>query len=75
MNKSEMYEKKVRFVRKEINRRVLDNMPDRRRFYEKPADVRRLVERARRDIGYSAKTVDYDILTALKKACEVSRGT
>ena len=56
--------KKQRFVRKERNARILKTIgfgPMR----TQPDYVRKMILRAREEIGYSPKTVDCDILSAL----------
>lgn len=56
--------KKKRFVRKERNARILKTVgfgPMRLQ----PDYVRKMIQRAREEIGYSDKTVDCDILAAL----------
>ena len=71
MSRLKMCEKKMEFVRKPQNYRIL------KRIHEKvrstvddqggwlTPEIERLIERARREIGYSAKTVKIDIINAL----------
>jgi len=59
--------KRIVFVRRKLNKRILrwhSYQKDNGRY---PPEVLRLLARARRDIGYSPKTGDHDILISLYK--------
>jgi len=73
MNKGRLYPKKVAFIKKTCNKRVLQTLHQLIQSqhghdgeWKTPA-MTRMLARARRDIGYSDKTNDIDIANALYK--------